>query len=351
MNGSESASFRDECLHCQRFELFNMINDALMLINSQNGHILFMNQQALDVYQYTSGESLRLSIGQISHNSAVAIYENVRLTKQYTNGYVFTANHIRRDGSIFKVEVSARYITMHEPHIFVLVVRPLTSSSKIREQIELAGKVQRRLLPRDLENHLFCIHSMYQPHHYVSGDLYDFVFDEEKQVLHGILIDVMGHGIAAITHTGILKYLFMQVKTKNIPVNKKLEWINQEVMPFFEKGGFAATFLFEFDFNRKILTYCSGGINHFIVIKGQGAEIIKAPGLFLGINEDEVFDQGVLHFQSGESFLFLTDGLFELLPKSISSTPDFKVMQEQCNTLVMNGKHHDDASSVAITIK
>jgi len=351
MNLSELNIFKEKCDYCQPLDLFNMINDALVLINYQTGAILFMNEMALELYQYTSAESLQLSIVNISHDSATLNRENMRVAQQYTNGYVFTANHIKKDGSIFKVEVSTRYMTFHGNKIFASVVRNLTPDSKMREEVELAGKLQRRLLPRDLDEDLFRIRSIYQPYNYVSGDLYDFVFEESKEVLQGILIDVMGHGVAATFQTSILKYLFSSAVKKNIPINEKLAWINKEVMPFFVGGDFAGVFLFELDFKCSTLTYCAGGINHFIVLKGNRPEIVKAPGLFLGINEEEVFDQGVCHFESGDSFLFLTDGLFELISQQMSSELDFWAMQDMCKLLTAGGVGRDDASGVGILIR
>jgi len=351
MNCSESDIFRESCDGCQRLDLLNMLNEALMLVKAQTGAILFMNQRALELYQYTNEESLTLSIGNITHDSAALTEENMSVAKKYMHGYVFAANHTKKDGSIFKVEVNTRYMTFHGDDIFASVMRNLTPDAKMREEIKLAGKVQRRLLPRDLDEDLFRIRSIYQPHNYVSGDLYDFVFEESKEVLHGILVDVMGHGIAAALQTNILKYLFSNAMSKHIPINDKLAWMNKEVMPFFAGGDFAGVFLFELDFKCNTLTYAAGGINHFILIKEQGPEVVKAPGLFLGINEDEVFDQGICRFQSGESFLFLTDGLFDLMSQPLSSELDFWDMQELCKRLTASGDCRDDASGVGILIR
>ena len=351
MRFSETDNFGERCDDCQRLDLFNMINDPLLLVKSQTGEVLFMNEMALEMYQYTKEESLNLSIVNIRHDSVLFIDENMRAAKASTSGYVFRAHHVKNDGSIFKVEVSTRYMTLHGEEIFASVVRNLTPDAKMWEEVELAGKVQRRLLPKDLDEKLFCIRSIYRPHNYVSGDLYDFVFNESKKVLYGVVIDVMGHGISAALQTGILKYLFIRAMEKNIPINDKLAWMNKEVVPFFTDGDFAGAFLFELDFNCNTLSYSAGGINHFIVIKGQGAEVIKAPGLFLGINEDAVFEQGICHFQSGESFLLLTDGLFELIPQPMGSGLDFWAMQGMCNLLTAEGNSHDDASGVGILIR
>ena len=343
--------FSSMCDYCQRFELFNMLNDALILIDFESGQILFMNQKALDLYQYTEEEFLELSMNEITKSSITTMRENMDLAKQHKKGYIFTAEHTKKDGSIFKAELSTRYMKLHGTNIFATVVRNLTPDGKIREEIQIAGKVQHRMLPRDLENELFRIRSVYQPHNYVSGDIYDFVYEEKSQMLHGIIVDVMGHGIAAALQTGILKYLFKRAIKKNITIKDRLAWINREVMPFFKGGQFAGVFLFEFDFMCNTLTYSAGGINHFIILKGEGPQIIKTPGLFLGINEGEVYDQGSYHFLSGESFLFLTDGLFERFVQPIDRELDFWSIHEMCKKIVSSGECQDDASGVGILIR
>jgi len=351
MSFSQLDVAQDPCASCQRLDLLNMINDPLILVKAKTGEVLFMNQNALELYQYTNAESLQLMVEHIVHDSITALRETARVAKQYGNGYIFTSNHVKKDGSIFKVEVSTRYMSLHGDEIFASVVRNLTPGVKLQEELELAGKVQRRLLPRDLDEDLFRIRSIYQPHKYVSGDLYDFSFDDNKEVLYGILIDVMGHGVATAFQTSILKYLFIAAMKKSIPINDKLAWMNKEVMPFFAGGGFAGVFLFELDFKCNTLTYAAGGINHFIILKNQGGVVMKVPGLFLGINESEVFDQGVYRFQAGESLLFPTDGLFELISQPLSDKLDFWGLHEMCKKLTASRTCRDDASGVAILVR
>lgn len=351
MSLSQTNIFNGMCDHCQRFDLFNMINDALLLIDFESEKILFTNQKAIDLYQFSKEEFLSISMNEIVNNSVLTMRENMNLAKLHKDGYVFTTNHVKKDGSIFKVEVSARYMKLHGTVVCAIVVRNLTPDGRMREEVQIAGKVQHRMLPRDLENELFRIRSVYQPYRYVSGDLYDFVYEEKSQNLFGIVIDVMGHGVAAALQTSILKYLFLKAIKKNITIKDRLTWINREVMPFFKDGQFAGVFLFEFDFKCNSLTYSAGGINHFIVLKEEGPQIVKTPGLFLGINEEEVYDQGSYRFHSGESFLFLTDGLFEMFLQPMDRQHDFWSIHEMCKKTVNSGECHDDASGVAILIR
>lgn len=343
---------QDMCNYCQRFDLLDMINDAVILNDAKDGAILFMNQKALEMHQYDLKEIEELSVMDLSHDARETLRSKTDMViSQANKGYVFTTNHVKKNGTIFKVEVSARFLLMHGRQVIASLVRDLTVDGNIRQEVEIASKIQRRLLPRDLETGLFRMRTVYQPLSGLSGDLYDVQYNEESQILFGIIIDVMGHGITATSQSGILRYLFRQAIEKSIAISDKLAWINDEVMPFFNGGGFAAALLFEFDFKCKMLTYSSAGVNYFIYLGGAAPTVIRSPGLFLGINEGETYDQGVLPFQSGDSFFFLTDGLFELIAQPISNSHTFWSMHQLCKDLPVSGVADDDASGVGILVR
>lgn len=352
MNVVDSIFSKDMCEYCQRYDLLDMLNDAVLLIDAENGNILFMNQKALSMYQYDKSEMSGLSFITLNHDARETIRSKMDMVKnQAKRGYVFTANQVKKNGTLFKVEISARFLAMHGKHIIAALIRDLTVDGKMREEIAIAGKIQRRLLPRNLETILFRMRTIYQPLDTLSGDLYDIQYNDDSQILYGIIIDVMGHGIGATSQGGILRYLFRRAVEKCIAINDKLAWINNEVIPFFSGGGFAAALLFEFDFKCKTLSYSSAGINQFLHLDSKGSTVIKSPGLFLGINEDESYDQSDLTFQSGDSFFFLTDGLFEMLDQPIENSHNFWSMCELCKELPARKTLNDDASGIGILVR
>ena len=95
MSFLESDIFTDRCNHCQRLDLLDMINDALVLIKNQTGAILFMNEKALKMYQYTSEESLKLSIADIRYDSIALIDSKIKLSENISSKYklVFRENN------------------------------------------------------------------------------------------------------------------------------------------------------------------------------------------------------------------------------------------------------------------
>lgn len=352
MSVAQTLLSQDMCEYCQRFDLLDMLNDAVLLLDAQDGDILFMNQKALELYQYDKSEMKALSITILSHDAAETTKDQMAMViNQSKRGFVFTANHVRKNGTIFKVEISARHLMMHGRNVVAALIRNVTIDAKIREEVAITGKIQRRLLPGDLETVLFHMCTIYQPLQGLSGDLYDVKYDDENRVLYGFIVDVMGHGLVATGQSGILRYLFRQAVERRVPINGKLAWINNEVIPFFSSGGFAAALLFEFDFTRKILSYSSAGINQFFCLGGEEPAVIKSPGLFLGINQDETYDQSILSFQSGDSFFFMTDGLFEMIQQPLAHSHTFRSMHELCKNLAVSQAIADDASAIGILIR
>jgi len=350
MNPIQEKFFSDRCEFCQRFDLLDMINDALLLINATDGTILFMNQKALDFYQYTREEISDLSIFSLSHGAASEVLASLKIVKQYANGHIATSRHVNKHGKIIKVQTSTKEIFFHGQNIFASIVRTVEHTEKFREEIEILGKVQRKLLPKNIKNNFVCTNSLYHPCDYASGDLYDFYFDTANLLLRGFLIDVMGHGASAVAQTNLFKYLFQRAIEKSIPLNNKLAWINHEVMPFFHDENFAALLLFEFDFKTNTLTYSAGGINHFTYISDQGIEDIRCPGMFLGINAAETFDAGTIHFKTGDSFFFLTDGFENCDLQLLPNKPNFHDIHDQLKRHTKTVGCNDDASAVGVLI-
>ncbi|HWR37982.1 MAG TPA: SpoIIE family protein phosphatase [Patescibacteria group bacterium] len=341
----------DMCNHCQRLDLLDMLNDPLFLLDVKDGKVLFLNQRALSLYRYTKTEVERLSIGDLSHESEETLRDRIQMVVgQGKRGCVLSAVHKKKNGIVFKVEISARFLKLHGLPVLVAMIRDVTEDSRVREEIATAAKVQRRLLPKDQETELFLTRSVYQPLAGLSGDVFDVQYDSAQGVLNGFLVDVMGHGLAASSQLGVLRYLFRQSLELAASINQRLMWINREVAPFFSGSGFAAALLFRLDFERRELAYAAAGINQFLVFSNGVNEQI-APGLFLGINPDESYDLHILPVRAGDGFFFLTDGLSECLPSPLDPDWDFWRMLEWCEKSAGAGTLGDDATALGVLLK
>lgn len=222
----------------------------------------------------------------------------------------------------------------------------------IRRDMELASRIQRGFLPSDLDNAFLTIRNIYQPHKHVGGDIFDYSWNERTQTLSGYVADIMGHGVGTALQAAALRVLFHQTEEKQLSSGDTLRWINSKVSLYFAEDTFAAAIYFKMDFKRQVASFSVAGINHLFAWTAQQVGLISKPGMFLGLLPDPEYENHEIPFQSGDVFLFLTDGLFDLITDREAfavTTPD--IAWSLLNALVAENKGADDASALKIVIK
>ena len=131
----ESGVRPEMCEYCQRFDLLDMINDAVLLVDAKTNAVLFMNQKAVHMYRYEPPQEIdNLSIMDLSHESQETACRKIGIViDQAKRGHIFTANHVKRDGTVFKVEISALCLLMHGKSVIAAMVRDVAADSKMRK--------------------------------------------------------------------------------------------------------------------------------------------------------------------------------------------------------------------------
>lgn len=117
--------------------LFNLANDAILLV-AENGKILEANAQAVSMYGYTEEEFLNLSITDLRD-------ESTKLTvptdmDQVKNGYsnIFETIHKRKNGQLFRVDVSSRYLSIDGHGFFQSLIRDITEKKQAEENLRFS---------------------------------------------------------------------------------------------------------------------------------------------------------------------------------------------------------------------
>lgn len=224
---------------------------------------------------------------------------------------------------------------------------------RYRKDFMIAEKMQRTLLPNPdsfAGQNLAEIKCVYAPYHHVSGDSFNWIWNADESLLYITLIDVMGHGVAAALQTAAVRGLFRQVVDIDISMQDKLTWINERVPDYFAEDAFAAVSLIRVCFKTKVLRYITGGINSFLALKHNRLIHVKAAGSYVGLSNDTCFEEVCLSFDTGDSFIFATDGLLELLPSDIEAD-SFDNLVRRFEELVSFPGRHDDATAVCLRIK
>ncbi|MPM82802.1 hypothetical protein SDC9_129864 [bioreactor metagenome] len=346
------SSGTNDCHYWERLKLIDMLDEALVFIDADTNKIVYMNKKACQLYEYNDSEALLLSLGDIlcdPEHIAANQLNMLRAGNLKKSNYL--TMHRKKNGQMLNVEVSAQFMRLHGTDTYVVVIRDMTADLLLKADVLRAKKIQRRLLPADIDNDVTIMKSIYEPHGHISGDLYGYIWQNGGTRLFGYIIDVMGHGIATALQAATVRLLFEQAAHLDVELNFKMAWLNENASPYFVEDSFAAVICFEIDFITHTLTCCAGGINHFIMLHDDRQHVMTVPGLYLGLMENATFDICRIQFNRGDSFFFLSDGFTEYLPeKSETIRSDFKTEYNRLLKLA-SGPHRDDATAMCFRIK
>ena len=190
-------------------------------------------------------------------------------------------------------------------------------NERYREELEIAQRVQRSLLPSELHhNECFEIDGFSAAADEVGGDYYEtFRFDKENFAL--IIGDVSGKGTSAAFNMSQMKGVFHSLVQLNLPPKDFLSKANNALSRCLEKNNFITTTYYtintltkEIHFARAghcpTLYYSSGkDTSRFLNIKGMGLGIVRNDGY------ENYLEEGFLKYQAGDVMVMYTDGIVE----------------------------------------
>lgn len=225
------------------------------------------------------------------------------------------------------------------------------TEKKLQQDFILAGKIQKSLLPGNIDTPFFELISFYQPYRHVSGDTFDFVASKSGKKLIGYIADVMGHGLGTALQTSGLRILCHQILTERTPLSQRVKNINKNSDSCFTEDSFAALIAFEFDFIAMTLTYVTAGINSFLKLTNKKKCFNKAPGPFIGMLHDIDCEEHKIPISTNDVFCFMTDGITDLMETCNFSIKSLQDLHVQLQDLVSNNPCKDDTTAILIKVK
>ncbi|MBN1397459.1 MAG: PAS domain S-box protein, partial [Bacteroidetes bacterium] len=120
-------------------------NDSILLVD-MSGRIIEVNDQACRMYGYSREEMLHLHISDI--RSQKDSHHDDRELKQVEEriGLVYEAEHLRKDGTIFPVEISSRFIKIEEKRFYQSIIRDITERKKNEKLLQSAKEYAENLI-------------------------------------------------------------------------------------------------------------------------------------------------------------------------------------------------------------
>ncbi len=109
-------------------------NDIVVLMD-QEWRIVEVNERAVQAYGYTREELIGIYAPKLRSEAARAGFDKTLRGLDISNGTVFETEHMRKDGSTFPVEVSARLIQVDGNIFYQGIIRDITERKRMEEDL------------------------------------------------------------------------------------------------------------------------------------------------------------------------------------------------------------------------
>ncbi|MDX1641988.1 MAG: GAF domain-containing SpoIIE family protein phosphatase [Balneolaceae bacterium] len=207
---------------------------------------------------------------------------------------------------------------------------------QLREEIKLAGEIQRRLLPDQMPNIAkYQIFATNIPAKYVGGDYYDFLSLSENRLAFCIG-DITGKGMPAAMLMSNLQATFRSQVLVDEECDTCLNRTNTLLFRSTESTKFA-TFLYGvLDPDSGKVKYANAGHNPPILFREKNKpKALEVTGVLLGGFEDSTYSQEEIGLKNDDLLLLYSDGVTEAM-----NSEDELYGEERLMNLVANNRSH-----------
>jgi len=200
------------------------------------------------------------------------------------------------------------------------LLRELREQERLKEELEIARRVQRQLLPAeppDLPG--VDIFGICLPAAEVGGDYYDY-YPVSKTRIGVSIVDVAGKGTSAAFYMAEIKGMMTSLVESFDSPGQLLNRINEGLYKGTRDRRIFATMLFGIlDLERMSFTFVRAGHNALLLRRagGSGSEMLIPSGIGLGLAPTEAFERHLQEYtvdlSRNDLLLLYTDGLDEAM--------------------------------------
>ncbi|MBN1350635.1 SpoIIE family protein phosphatase [candidate division KSB1 bacterium] len=248
----------------------------------------------------------------------------------------------------------------------------LTEQERLKRELEIARMIQIGLLPQATpENTELDIDGICIPATEIGGDYYDFFRLNDRSV--GIAIaDVTGKGASAAFYMAVVKGMMLSsTAVFSSPKNLLCE-LNKRLYGKMDRKIFITMIYAVFDTRKRILKFARAGHNSLILRRANDSKIdcLEPPGISLGLAPSDLFDENIseqqVTYESGDAFLFYTDGVSEAMNIRKEEFGEQRLLEtirksgfrtanqvreatiQAVNSFVQDAPQHDDMTMVTV---
>ena len=198
---------------------------------------------------------------------------------------------------------------------------------RFNKELEMATRVQQKLLDIPTpELPGIRIAKRCVPAKNIGGDFYTFITEDSAsftttsyqhsntQNYLGIAIgDVAGHGLSSALIMALSSGVFAEIGKQEFSPAKLLNLVNTAINRFIQASHIShvTAFYVVLNLKTKELAFAKAGHPSLLLIRNKTVIELDADGVFLGMFQDQEFEEKKIQLKSGDRLVFYTDGITE----------------------------------------
>lgn len=215
-------------------------------------------------------------------------------------------------------------------------------AERLRDELRLAGDIQRRLFPASPTNcHGLDLFGQSLPAESTGGDYFDYLVTDDCEL--GIAIgDVSGHGIgSALTMASTRAYVRALALGETNP-GRILKLANRALADDVADGSYVTMLLGQFHPARRSFIFAGAGHppGYVLAPSGETRMELISEAMPLGVLDDGDFPMSEVGLEPGELIVLLTDGILEAM------SPDDRLFGVQRALDVVRGNRDQPARDI-----
>jgi serine phosphatase RsbU (regulator of sigma subunit) len=183
----------------------------------------------------------------------------------------------------------------------------------MQNKLKMGSELQKSLLPREFpELSEIKFDFSYRPNSQLGGDFFDVCRLDDNHL--GIIIaDVSGYGVSAAMIAAMFKAFFNNSRNFSTSPSDIFGIINREFHSIINTGDFISAFYMILNIRNFKGCYTNAGHPFPLLFRGRKnrIELLDAPGYFIGVFDEDIYQNRKLSLEPGDRILFYTDGVIE----------------------------------------
>jgi serine phosphatase RsbU (regulator of sigma subunit) len=182
---------------------------------------------------------------------------------------------------------------------------------RLDEQINVAAKIQARLLPQsDPEIPGYEVRGLTRSCYEIGGDYFDFIWRGDRR-LALVIADVSGKGVGAALLMAAFQSAVRTLAPGELDPAGMVNRLNQVLCENSPPEKFVTAFYGELDLEAHTLTYVNAGHNPPLVLGAEGLRQLAPTGPVIGVIAQARFRAQTQQFRAGDLLVVYTDGITE----------------------------------------